>query len=139
MIVIDASAAVEALTATAPSTALLDMLVDDIHAPHHLDVEVLSALRSLERGGLLTTSEAEQARADFTDFSIVRHDILTLADRAWHLRRHYTAYDACYLALSEALDAPLVTCDRKLDAGGHHAAVRVMTSPGGAEGRFAGR
>lgn len=127
MIVLDASAAIEALTGSSPPTALWDVLTDDIHAPLHLDVEVLSALRSLERGGRLSTADAEQARADFEDLSIVRHDIRALADRAWMLRHQYTAYDACYLALSEALEAPLVTCDRKLDAGGHDAQVRVMS------------
>jgi predicted nucleic acid-binding protein len=32
----------------------------------------------------------------------------------WELRRNLTAYDAAYVALAEALDAPLLTCDRAL-------------------------
>jgi predicted nucleic acid-binding protein len=35
-------------------------------------------------------------------------------DRIWQLRTHVTAYDAVYIALSEALDAPLVTTDVRL-------------------------
>ena len=43
------------------------------------------------------------------------------------MRHNVTAYDAVYLALAEALDAPLVTTDRKL-AGtpGHEARVIVV-------------
>jgi predicted nucleic acid-binding protein len=40
------------------------------------------------------------------------------------LRHNLTAYDAVYVALAEALDAPLLTCDRRLAAArGHHARV----------------
>jgi predicted nucleic acid-binding protein len=32
----------------------------------------------------------------------------------WKLRENITAYDATYVALAEALDAPIVTCDAPL-------------------------
>ncbi len=35
----------------------------------------------------------------------------------------YTSYDSCYLALAEALDAPLYTCDTKLAGNDHDARV----------------
>jgi predicted nucleic acid-binding protein len=31
--------------------------------------------------------------------------------RIWELRECVTAYDAAYVTLAEALDAPLLTCD----------------------------
>lgn len=34
----------------------------------------------------------------------------------WRLRANHSAYDATYVALAEALDAPLATCDKKLAA-----------------------
>jgi predicted nucleic acid-binding protein len=36
------------------------------------------------------------------------------AARIWALRHNFTSYDASYVALAEALDAPLITCDAPL-------------------------
>jgi predicted nucleic acid-binding protein len=45
----------------------------------------------------------------------------------WELRHNVTAYDAAFLALAEALEAPLVTCDARLSrAAGHTASVEVF-------------
>ena len=50
-----------------------------------------------------------------------------LAVRIWELRENLTAYDAAYVALAEALSAPLVTRDRKLaTAPGHRALIEVV-------------
>lgn len=48
-----------------------------------------------------------------------------MAERIWDLRHQYTSYDGAYIALAEALQAPLHTCDAKRDSGGHYAAVHV--------------
>ncbi|MGO1174034.1 MAG: type II toxin-antitoxin system VapC family toxin [Actinomycetaceae bacterium] len=127
MIVVDASAMVEALAGTEVRPVLLDALADDLAAPHHLDAEVLSALRGLHIGRRLDLVTADRARADFYGFAVVRYELEPLADRIWALRHRYTAYDAAYLALAEALRAPLCTCDAKLDSGGHDAEVRVRS------------
>ncbi|HEY9556908.1 MAG TPA: type II toxin-antitoxin system VapC family toxin [Acidimicrobiales bacterium] len=37
-----------------------------------------------------------------------------LLGRVWDLRHNLTAYDATYVAVAEALDAPLVTADGRL-------------------------
>lgn len=53
------------------------------------------------------------------------HDVLAV--RIWELRENLTAYDAAYVALAEALSAPLVTRDRKLaTAPGHRALIEVV-------------
>jgi predicted nucleic acid-binding protein len=47
------------------------------------------------------------------------------------MRAYLTAYDAMYLALAEALDATVVTCDRRLGrAHGHDVRVEVVAVPG---------
>ncbi|WP_067966635.1 type II toxin-antitoxin system VapC family toxin [Mycolicibacter icosiumassiliensis] len=67
------------------------------------------------------------ARADIADITLTRYPLGSLADRVWQLRHHLTASDATFIALTEILDAPLVTCDRRLArAGGHHALVEVF-------------
>jgi predicted nucleic acid-binding protein len=61
VIVVDASAMVEALVGRNAEDELLDALRGDVHAPHLLDVEVLSVLRGLSLGGKLAARAAEQA------------------------------------------------------------------------------
>ena len=125
MIVIDVSAMIQVLVGRDPDPALLDGVAGDLAAPHILDVEVLSALRGMVLGGVLPLEAAESARRSYADLVIDRYEAALLADRVWALRTQYTSYDAMYLALAEGLGAPLVTCDRKLDAGGHHVEVVV--------------
>ncbi|MFC7876579.1 type II toxin-antitoxin system VapC family toxin [Isoptericola sp. NPDC057391] len=130
MIVVDASAMVEALIGRDADPELLDALADDLHAPHLLDVEVLSVLRGLTLAGKLVGPAADDARADYFALTIVRHEIEALADRVWELRQNFTTYDAAYLSLAEALGAPLLTCDHKLIGTAHRADVRVFPRAG---------
>lgn len=47
----------------------------------------------------------------------------------WELGSNLTAYDAAYVALAEALAAPLVTCDARLArAPGIRASVEVFSA-----------
>jgi len=85
---------------------------DQWNAPHLIDVEFLNALRWLVFTGLVTDERAAYARADFADLTIERFPHEPFADRIWELRHNLTAYDAAYVALSEELEVPLITCDR---------------------------
>lgn len=127
MIVVDASAMVEALVGRDVDEDLLNALIGEIAAPHVLDVEVLSALRGLVLGQKLEPPAAHTALVDHFDLAITRHDTAPLAERIWELRHQYTSYDAAHLALAEALGAPLYTCDAKLDNGGHEAQIRLTS------------
>ena len=126
MIIIDASAMIEALVGRDADDDLLDALQTSVHAPHLLDFEVLSVLRGLTLAGKLKPDTAEQARNDYFSLTIARYELHGLADRVWQLRHNHTTYDACYLALAEALQAPLYTCDRKLDTDTHSADVLIL-------------
>lgn len=130
MIVVDASALVEFLLQTPLGTRVEARLFrngDDFHSPHLADVEVTQALRRLVRTGEVSPDRAAEAIADLADFDLHRHSHIDLMMRAWKLRQNLTAYDAVYVALAEALEAPMVTCDTRLaKAPGHRARIEVM-------------
>lgn len=59
--------------------------------------------------------------------SITRYPPRMMLARLWQLRENLTAYDAAYVALSEELDAPLLTLDRRLaNATGHRARIELL-------------
>jgi predicted nucleic acid-binding protein len=129
LIVVDASALLEVLLRTAAAAEVETRLFggDTLHAPHLLDLEVAQVLRRYERAGELTARRAGEALADLAAFRIERYPHHLFLPRVWALRQNATAYDACYLALAEALDAPLVTRDRRLaKVPGHGARVEVV-------------
>jgi predicted nucleic acid-binding protein len=130
MIVVDASALLEFLLQTSLGARVEARLFrddDELHAPQLLDVETVQALRRLVRTGEVSSGRAEEAIADLTDFDLHRHSHLDLLGRAWKLRDNISAYGAMYVALAEAIDAPIVTCDRPLaKAPRHRARIEVI-------------
>lgn len=97
-----------------------------LHAPHLLDIEIAQALRRLVQRQEITARRAEQALADYAQLLIERHVHQPLLERIWQLRDALTAYDGAYVALAEALDAPLLTCDAKLARShGHRATIEL--------------
>jgi predicted nucleic acid-binding protein len=130
VIVVDASALLEFLLQTPLGARVEARLLrdrDEFHAPHLADVEVAQGLRRLVRAGEVSPDRAAEAIADLADLDLHRHSHLDLLARAWRLRENVTAYDAMYVALAEALDAPIVTCDAALArAPGHRARIDVI-------------
>jgi predicted nucleic acid-binding protein len=130
MIVVDASALLEFLLQTPLGTRVEARLFrheDEFHSPHLVDVEIVQGLRRLVRMGEVSAGRAAEAIADLTALDLHRHAHLDLVGRAWKLRENITAYDGMYVALAEALDAPIVTCDGPLaNAPGHRADIEVI-------------
>jgi predicted nucleic acid-binding protein len=130
VIVLDASAAVEWLLQTRSGVRVSRRIFsrrETLHAPHLLDVEVAQALRRYVAAGVVTLSRADEALQDLLDLRVRRYPHVFLLWRVWELRDNLTAYDALYVALAEALDATLVTCDSKIaPAPGHRARVEVI-------------
>jgi predicted nucleic acid-binding protein len=126
VIVVDASAMVAALVVEGDrASALRDRLRGErLQAPHLLDIEVLSALRRLSRASELAPDSADRAVALLRRWPLRRHPHSRLLSRVHQLRDSVTSYDATYLALAEAIGAPLVTCDGPLArAHGHTATI----------------
>ncbi|MEW2481706.1 type II toxin-antitoxin system VapC family toxin [Mycobacterium sp. NPDC049093] len=125
MIVLDASAAVSGLLNDGPARRLL--AAEAIHAPHLVDVEVVSVLRRQAAAGLLGTADARQALDVWRRLGLIRYAASPLLERVWELRATVTAYDAMYVALAENLDCVLVTADARLPgANGPRCTVTVV-------------
>jgi predicted nucleic acid-binding protein len=117
MIVLDASAVLELLLGTELGRAIAKRIADPalgLHVPHLLDVEVAQALRRFVQCGELGQDTARIALEDLSSLDLERHAHEPLLGRIWALRENMTAYDATYVALAEALDAVLLTCDGRL-------------------------
>ena len=130
MIVIDASALIELLLRTelgAKVEARVLSPAERLHAPHLLDVETAQVLRRLVQLKQITASRAREALDDHLELFIERAPHREMLQRIWELRDSLTAYDAAYIALAEAIDAPLITCDTKLaHAHGHRAKIELI-------------
>ena len=112
MLVIDASALVDALLVAGPARARLSAA--NLRAPELIDAELLSVLRRLVLTGKLLESQALQALSTASRLGLRRHATRSLWPRAWELRTNLSAYDALYVALAEQLQAPLLTADARL-------------------------
>jgi predicted nucleic acid-binding protein len=116
MIVLDASAAVELLGDTQAGKKIAGRLSNErvLHAPHVLDLEVASAFRRQSTLGAIDAERIARALALHRQLRIMRHPHYPYLDRIWDLRHNFSAYDACYIALAEALGATLLTRDKAL-------------------------
>jgi predicted nucleic acid-binding protein len=116
MLVVDASCVAEVVLAGPDAEPVRGRLAEDSDhaAPHLVDAEVLGVVRRAHLRGELDGTAARQAIEDLESWPAARVDHRPLLERAWELRNSLTAADALYVALAEALDAPLLTLDQRL-------------------------
>ena len=128
MIVVDASLMVNALIERPADPELLSLLADEeLHAPTLLDLEVANTLRGHTLGGKLDQARLDRAVENFSAFRIERYPMSHQLGYILDLRDDFTAYDAAYVVLARALEAPLVTADAKLaEAGKVGVEVRLL-------------
>lgn len=112
------------------ATAIVDLLLGNevgvavrrrpaghaLHAPAHLDAEVLSALGRLHRAGDLAAEDVESKLGDLATAPIQRHDLSDLLVGAWSRRHQVRLVDAVYVQLAVDRGLPLITTDGRLRA-----------------------
>jgi predicted nucleic acid-binding protein len=115
-VVIDASVAVAGLVpGSAHSDWAREVLGnDDLVGPELLAIEVFHILRKAVLRGDLSAQVGEEIAHDLGDLVDYFLPTSSLGTRMWELHTNVTSYDASYVALAEALGAPLATLDRRV-------------------------
>jgi predicted nucleic acid-binding protein len=123
--VVDASALVDFLLGTDRGRAVGPVLgrFAALHAPAHIDAEVLSALGRLHRAGTITAPQVGSRLEALETAPIERHALMSLLAGAWRRRDRFRLVDALYIELSEMLGASLVTTDGRLASAAGIAAI----------------
>jgi predicted nucleic acid-binding protein len=131
VIVVDASALIAVLLNTDAARRVAEVISSpaaSLHAPQLLDIEVLQVLRRHVLSGAMTAERGAIGVEALGQLDIARYGHEELLPRIWALKENLSAYDAAYIALAEALGAPLLTLDARLAAAsGHQAEVLVIT------------
>ena len=114
-LVIDASALIDLLLSEAASDRIADRVEQNVlHAPAHIDLELLSAFGRIERSGKLTSAEVDLRLRAAESVIIQRHALEGLSAGAWRRRQSLRISDAFYVELADQLDVPLITTDQRL-------------------------
>lgn len=129
MIVLDASALVDAILDQPISGWVLDQLVgQEVLAPGHQMTEVLSALSRLHRTGVIDRQRAVTA---LTEAATVNQNVVAPSERHLHraleLSQRIRVVDGLYVALAEERRCALITTDRRLARSG--APCQVLAPP----------
>lgn len=107
---------VAALTDSGPDGVWAESIIAThvLAAPHLMLVEVANILRRATQAGEIAATISSLAHLDLVQLRVNLFPYEPFADRVWQLGSSVTSYDAWYVALAEALDAPLATLDGRL-------------------------
>jgi predicted nucleic acid-binding protein len=116
VLVVDASVLVVALADDGPDgeQARARLRGQQLVLPELADLEVASVLRRQIRAGAIDARRAGLALQDLDALPARRAQHRALLAQCWELRDNLTVYDAAYVALAEAMHAPLLTGDQRL-------------------------
>ncbi|MEX0985295.1 MAG: type II toxin-antitoxin system VapC family toxin [Actinomycetota bacterium] len=116
MLIVDASCLYEVVVDAPMAEEVRERLRSETEhaAPHVIDAEVLGVIRRDHMLHRLDATAASQAVDDLRGWPGVRYGHRPLLERAWELRDVVRTWDALYVALAEAFEAPLLTLDRRL-------------------------
>jgi predicted nucleic acid-binding protein len=131
VLVVDASVLVVALADDGADgdAARARLRDEELAAPELIDLEVVSVLRRQLSAGALDSRRAQFVVDDLRDLPMQRAPHRPLLARCWELRDNFTAYDAAYVALAEALESVLLTADTHLaNAPGVTCPIEVLRS-----------
>ena len=116
-LVADASALVDLLLGNELGRAVHRRITGQaLHAPAHVDAEIVSALGRLRRAGVVDERAVESMLARLVAAPIRRHPVTTLLLGAWARRVQLRLADALYVELASARGLPLVRTDARLRA-----------------------
>lgn len=124
--VVDASAVVELLLGVVPASRRHEFS-EELIAPDFIHAEVASAVRRIRLRDEIDEAKAQLLVHDLLELPIDIVPSRELISRAFDFCQRLGVYDACYVALAESLNAPLLTADRRLArASGLPVTVRVL-------------
>jgi predicted nucleic acid-binding protein len=116
VIVVDASVVAAALISGSTEGGWCEDLIarEPLAAPAIFPADVANVLRRAARAGEVSSDVASLAHALLLELEVELFPYRPVAERIWALRGNLSPYDAWYVALAEALDAPLATLDLRL-------------------------
>ncbi|HEY1651789.1 MAG TPA: type II toxin-antitoxin system VapC family toxin [Acidimicrobiales bacterium] len=132
-VVIDAAALLDLMLAWDVGMLLETRLEGRVlHAPGHIDAEVLSGLGHLERAGVLSSYRTLEHLETLAVAPIERHPVAKLLEGAWGRRHDLRLSDALYVELARSLGVALITTDPSL-AGVASPIAELITQPRASE------
>ncbi len=115
--VADASALVDLLLGNELGSAVRRRIAGHaLHAPAHVDTELLSALGRLQRAGTIEADDVETMLYQLAAAPIQRHPVTDLLLGAWARRHQLRLADAVYVELAMSRGLSLITTDRRLQS-----------------------